>query len=173
MEELETGVRGIHHPGIVVSDLESAVEFYSAFLGMTKVYDESWEVGDTTYDQGVGLSGSAARGVMLRGHNTYLELWEYRAPAQRGPDPAMSGANELGFRHLSIEVDDVHVAWTRLQDLGGTAMGAPVEFDKGRGGAVYARDPFGNIIELTTAGEFPPPISELPVSGDGAASSGE
>lgn len=153
-------MRGIHHPGIVVPDFDAAVAFYSELFGMTKVYDESWEVGDVEYDQGVGLTGSAARGVQLRGANTYLELWQYEAPAQHGPAPASLGANELGFRHLAIEVDDVDAAWRRLQALGGTAMNQPVRFDDG-GAAVHARDPFGNILELTTTGSFPPSIRDL------------
>ena len=154
-------VRGIHHPGIVVPDLDRAVAFYGELLGMTKVYDESWEVGDDTYDQGVGLTGSAARGVQLRGPNTYMELWQFSAPAQVGPSPASLGANELGFRHLALEVDDVPVALARLVELGGSAMNEPVFFSE-TDAAVYARDPFGNIIELTTAaGGYPPAIADL------------
>ncbi len=152
--------RGIHHPGIVVRDLGAAVAFYSEFLDMTVEYEESWNAGDMLYDQGVGLSGSAARGVQLRGANTFLELWEFSAPRQTGPDPAGLGANELGFRHLAIEVDDVDIAFERLQELGGSAMNDPVRFPDG-GAAVYARDPFGNIIELTTAAGFPASIRDL------------
>lgn len=153
-------VRGLHHPGIVVPDLDAAVEFYGEFLSMTKVYDESWDVGDAMYDQGVGLTGSAARGVQLRGPNTYLELWQYSAPRQVGPSPADLGANELGFRHLALEVDDVPAALQRLVALGGSAMNEPVFFDE-TDAAVYARDPFGNILELTTAGDHPPAIAAL------------
>jgi len=160
-------VRGIHHLGIVVPDLDVAVAFYSEMLGLEKVYDESWEKGDATYDQGIGLSGSAARGVQLRSANTYLELWEYSAPRQEGPDPGSLGANELGFRHLAVEVDDVEAAWEKLKELGGHVMNDPVRFDDG-GAAVYARDPFGNIIEFTTAGGFPPAIADLGEPNQGA-----
>ncbi len=154
-------IRGIHHPGIVVPDLEEAVAFYQGLLAMSVEYEESWVEGDSTYNQAVGLSGSSARGVQLRGINTFLELWQFSNPVQQGPDPASLGANELGFRHLAIEVDDVEAAWERIQELGGSAMNAPVRFPDG-GAAVYARDPFGNILELTTAGDVPPSISELP-----------
>ena len=153
-------VRGIHHPGIVVPDLEAAVAFYGELLGMTKVYDESWEIGDDAYDQAVGLQGSAARGVQLRGTNTYLELWQFSAPIQTGPSPRDLGANELGFRHLALEVDDVAAALERLKALGGSAMNEPVWFADDDA-VVYARDPFGNIIELTTAGVHPPMIAAL------------
>ena len=153
-------VRGIHHPGIVVPDLDAAVVFYGELLGMKKVYDESWDLGDDMYDQAVGLNGSAARGVQLRGANTYLELWEFSAPTRVGPSPQQLGANELGFRHLALEVDDVPAALDRLVELGGSAMNAPVTFDDG-GAAVYARDPFGNIVELTTAGDHPPALAAL------------
>lgn len=138
--------RYIHHPGIVVADLERAIEFYCAFLDLEPVYEEEWGAADDAYNQGVGLIGSAAKGVHLRGANSYLELWEYRQPGPAGPPPAELGANEPGFRHLAIEVDDVPSALAELESLGGTRMNDPV--DLGDGFAVYARDPFGNIIEL-------------------------
>ena len=142
-------IRGIHHTGLVVRDLDAAVSFYGALLEMEIIGRDRWRAPDPDADSAVGLVGSSADGVMMRGSNSYLELWQYHAPTRVGDDPAHRGAHELGLRHLAIEVDDVHAALDRLVELGGTRMGDPLRFDHG-GEAVYCRDPFGTIIEFMT-----------------------
>jgi glyoxylase I family protein len=143
---------GIHHAGLVVGDLDRAVEFYGRLLSMEPVEIDEWSAPSPLHDQAVGLTGSSARGVMLRGANSYLELWSYYAPRQVGPDPAGLGANEPGLRHLAIEVDDVDAAWHLVQQLGGSAMGEPVTTSEDGAAVVYCRDPFGTILELMSTG---------------------
>ncbi len=140
-------IRGIHHTGLVVRDLDAAVAFYGALLDMEIVGRDHWRAPDPDIDGAVGLVGSSADGAMMRGSNSYIELWQYHAPTRVGDDPAHRGANELGLRHLAIEVDDVHAALDRFVELGGTRMGDPYRYDDG-GDAVYCRDPFGTIIEF-------------------------
>ena len=41
----------------------------------------------TDIDSAVGLVGSSADGAMMRGSNSYIELWQYHAPTQVGDDP--------------------------------------------------------------------------------------
>ena len=89
---------------------------------------------------------------MLRGSGGHLELWRYSAPAQTGRDPGAQGANELGLRHLAIEVTDVAAALDRVVELGGAKLGAPVELSSDGAAVVYCRDPFGTILELMSPG---------------------
>ena len=131
------------HPGIVVPDLEKAIVFYSKMFGFKVIGNESWEDSDA-YDQAIGLNGSAARGVIMAGHNCHIELFEYSAPAQTVAPPETFLAHETGIRHLAFYVDDLQKELDRLLSLGGSALGRLPE----GGGAVYARDPFGNMIEL-------------------------
>ncbi len=146
-------VKGVHHVGLVVDDLDAAVAFYSALLGMEVIERDRWRAPEPAIDSAVGLVGSSADGVMLRGAGCYLELWRYYEPVRTGADPGQRGANELGLRHLAIEVDDVNSALDRLVELGGSRMGDPVRTDaRGGAAAVYCRDPFGTIIEFMTAG---------------------
>lgn len=149
---MSTGIRGIHHAGLVVADLDAAIEFYSALLSMEVVERDHWVAPAPTEDQAVGLSGSSADGAMLRGSNSHLELWQYHAPAQIGDAPAERGANELGLRHLAIEVDDVPAALDRVVELGGSRMGDPIDLDDTGAAVVYCRDPFGTILELMAVG---------------------
>lgn len=152
--------RGIHHAGLVVDDLDAAIMFYGALLSMELVERDHWRAPAPAEDQAVGLAGSGADGVMLRGSNSYLEVWTYESPAQVGDDPAERGAHERGLRHLAIEVDDVDGALARLVELGGTRMGDPV--DLGNGAAVvYCRDPFGTLIEFMAVGSEMASLDDL------------
>lgn len=149
-------ILGFAHPALVVPDLEKAREFYQAMFGFEVSGTEGWS-DDPAIDQGVGLTNSASTGYMLKGHNCYLELFQYSAPPQQGPNPAELGAHELGIRHIGFYVDDCWKEYERFKRLGGITMGEPVGSDEA-GWAVYCRDPFGNIIELAEvmAGEKPP-----------------
>lgn len=144
------------HPGLVVPDLDRAIAFYSAMFGFQTMGDEGWS-DSPDMDRAVGLEGSATRGCMMRGHNCFLELWQYSAPEQTAPAPGEQLAHESGIRHLAFYVDDCREEYQRLLALGGQSLGEPVG-EPGQGSAVYCRDPFGNIIELA---EIPTP-AELP-----------
>lgn len=154
-------VRGIHHVGLVVDDLDAATAFYSALLDMEIVERDRWRSPAPLEDQAVGLTGSSADGIMLRGSGSYLELWRYAAPAQTGQDPKRLGANERGLRHLAVEVDDVSAALERVIELGGNQMGDPVRLDDSGAHVVYCRDPFGTILELMSTGSRLASIRDL------------
>jgi catechol 2,3-dioxygenase-like lactoylglutathione lyase family enzyme len=128
------------HPGIVVPDLDAAQRFYEAMFGFRVVGEEAWSA---RADRAAGTRGENARGLMLAGHNCFLELWQFDAPgATRTHLP-----NEAGLRHLAFYVDDCRAEHARLLRLGGQPLGQPTDLGGGAH-AVYARDPFGNIIEL-------------------------
>jgi len=151
-------ILGFHHPAIVVPDLDKARRFYRAVLGFSVVEQFAWDH-DPVYDQITGLENSAARGCLLKCGNAYLELFEYSSPAASGNEGSL-GANEPGIRHLAFEVDDAEVEYARLQAAGGIVMNRP-HIDPRGGSVVYCRDPFGNILEFTTAGRGFPSIADL------------
>jgi catechol 2,3-dioxygenase-like lactoylglutathione lyase family enzyme len=131
------------HPGIVVPDLEKAAAFYRDMFGFRVIGEEGWE-DNPDVDKAIGCPNSASNGVMMAGHNCFLELFEYRAPQQTTLPPDRYLAHEMGIRHIAFYVDDVKKEFERLLSLGGSKLGDLVE----GGTAVYARDPFGNMIEL-------------------------
>lgn len=133
-------------------DLDAAVAFYGALLDMEVIERDTWRAPAPEADSAVGVEGSSADGVMLRGSGSYLEIWTYHAPSQVGDDPAERGAHERGLRHLAIEVDDVRAALDRVVALGGSVMGDPLDIDDDGAAAVYCRDPFGTILELMAVG---------------------
>lgn len=134
------------HPALVVPDLEAAARFYCDMFGFEPLGEQSWSDAPEI-DRAIGLSGSRARGQMLKGHNCFLELFEYQAPESLGPAPASLAAHEQGIRHLAFYVDDCRKEYRRFMRLGGKCLGEPAADEKGNY-VVYGRDPFGNIIEL-------------------------
>ncbi|NIB40976.1 glyoxalase/bleomycin resistance/dioxygenase family protein [Pseudomaricurvus alkylphenolicus] len=134
------------HPGLVVPDLEAAVEFYHKMFGFEVMTNEGWE-NSPEADRAIGAKGSACRGHLLAGHNCHLELWQYQSPCARGDAPGTLGPHEPGIRHLAFYVDDCKSEFDRLLALGGSALGEPVA-GVNDCYVVYCRDPFGNILEL-------------------------
>jgi methylmalonyl-CoA/ethylmalonyl-CoA epimerase len=93
------GTRGIHHVGIAVADLDSAVETYQRLFGAELEHRE------TVPDQGV-------EAVSLRVGTGRIELLASLGPdtpvgkflAKRGP----------GMHHVAFEVDDIAAELERL-----------------------------------------------------------
>ncbi len=134
-------ILGFSHPAIVVDDLEKAREFYAEMFGFRVISEEGWSQNNEA-ERATGLRNSSCTGYMMAGHNCFLELFEFTCPQPDQSGPDKTGAHERGIRHLAFFVDDVDKETARFISLGGYALGTPTN------GAVYLRDPFGNIIEL-------------------------
>ena len=159
MTDAADNVIGFHHPGIVVPDLDAGIEFYTKLLGYELYSEASWDVDHDSFNRIVGLDGSAARFCMLKGLNSYIELFEFSAPPSTA-QPGDLGANEPGIRHISFAVRDVQAALDHCIELGGSKINDVVSVPGGAT-ATYCRDPFGNILELVTpGGRFPEPVQQ-------------
>jgi predicted enzyme related to lactoylglutathione lyase len=66
----------------------------------------------------------------------------YSAPGATAPFRTRS-MNEPGLTHLSISVDDIHLAADRAVEFGGEVIE-----DSDVGAALFLRDPDGQLIEL-------------------------
>ena len=143
------------HPCLVVDDVELARSFYEKMFGFRVISNEGWS-DNPLVDGAIGSRNSSSRGYMMAGHNCFLELFEFDAPAQQGPAPQELGPHERGIRHISFYVDDCRAEYQRCLQLGGQPLGAPAPPGSGLN-AVYMRDPSGNIIELC---EVPSPEEE-------------
>ncbi|NQD93847.1 glyoxalase/bleomycin resistance/dioxygenase family protein [Pseudomonas sp. CrR25] len=143
------------HPGLVVDDLDKARAFYQAMFGFKVIATEGW-ANNPQVGKAIGCPGAAADSLMLAGHNCFLELFQYHAPLANGPAPAALLAHQPGIRHLAFYVSDCRGEYRRLLALGGQPLGEPVDLGDNCY-AVYARDPFGNILELC---EIPSPAEQ-------------
>ena len=99
--------------GMTVSDMDHAVEFYSA-LTFQKVSDI--EVLGDEFEHLEGVFGARMRIVRMQLGNEYLDLTQYLAPPGR-PIPADSRSNDLWFQHVAIVVRDMDQAFEKLRAL--------------------------------------------------------
>lgn len=137
-------IRGLHHAGISVRDLDRSIEFYRK-LGLEVVQQVAF--GGDAMDRITRLTGTRGRAAMLRADALYLELFEFEAPQPRQVPRAVC---DHGISHFCIEVTDVHAAFERLKSMGVEFHCEPQVF--GSAVATYARDPDGNVIELLQVG---------------------
>jgi catechol 2,3-dioxygenase-like lactoylglutathione lyase family enzyme len=136
-------IRGIHHTAICTPNLERQVAFYRDVVGFEVVNEMTWERNELI-DSIIGLKGSAARTVMMRAGNAYLEFFEYSAPAPREADPLRPC--DRGYTHICLDVVDIKAEHERLTKAG-------MRFNREPGGvseirAVYGWDLDGNIVEI-------------------------
>ena len=131
------------HVGVVVDDLQAAIEFFLA-LGMELEGQGSVEGSDRI----IGLEGVRADLAFVRtpdGHGR-LELTKFNAPAATSLEPN-APANTPGLRHLTFAVDDLEATLGRVRPHGAELVGEVVQFgDTYR--LCFLRGPQGVIIEL-------------------------
>lgn len=131
-----------NHLGQCVADLTRSRRFYEEVLGF-----EFWreiEPPDSPSDQLLRLNppiGMTA--CYLRRDGLVLELL-YFAGREAQPGPARPRRmNELGLTHLSVSVDDLDATCRAVRAHGGDVLD-----DTNIGGAIFVRDPDGQLIEL-------------------------
>ena len=99
--------------GMTVSDMDRAVDFYSA-LTFQKISDV--EVLGDEFEHLEGVFGARMRIVRMQLGNEFLDLTQYLAPPGR-PIPVDSRSNDLWFQHIAIVVRDMDEAFQRLRAL--------------------------------------------------------
>ena len=137
-------IRGIHHTAISSNDLDRIVAFYRDVVGFEVVMQTQW-ADNPQIDGIIGVPGSAARQVMLRAGNAYLEFFQYSAPEPRRAPPLEPF--DRGYTHICLDVTDIASEYARLS-AAGVVFAQPTYGDFGEIKAVYGRDPDGNVIEI-------------------------
>lgn len=143
-----TLVRGLHHAGLVVSDLDRALDFYGRHLGAELDFRLDGLTGqDVAELNGLPEIDFDLAFVTIAG-GARLELLQYRVPQGRH-EPGET--YDVGAGHVALEVSDVRLAVEQLRDAGVSVEGGPLVIADGpAAGWVIAnfRDPDGNRIEL-------------------------
>ena len=141
--------------GMTVSDMDRAVEFYSA-LTFQKISDV--EVLGEQFEHLEGVFGARMRIVRMQLGKEYLDLTQYLAPPGR-PIPVDSRSNDLWFQHIAIVVRDMDQAFDKLRALKvqfvSTGPQTLPPSNKAAAGikAFYFRDPDQHNLEIIY---FPP-----------------
>lgn len=141
--------------GMTVSDVDRAVEFYSA-LTFQKVSDV--EVFGAEYEHLEGVFGARMRIVRMKLGQETIDLTEYLTPRGR-PIPTDSQSNDLWFQHIAIVVRDMDAAFAKVRAMKAQFVSTapqtlPPSIVAAAGiKAFYFRDPDGHNLELIY---FPP-----------------
>lgn len=132
--------------GVVVSDVEKAVKFYTQALGFTKVgeFDVSEQLaGDT------GLTDNKPFKVQVFALGDEPSATKLKIMAIAGSKPVDNQyiGSSLGFRYLTVLVADLDKALDRLKQNGVSPVKPPYRLG-GDSYLVLVKDPDGNTIEL-------------------------
>lgn len=142
-------MKGLHHVGITVKDLEASIRFYHDVLGLPFSNEPSpWFEGEEL-SRGVGVPGAALRQVSLLLGDTTLELLEYRSPPSETTRPLRS--NSQGASHVGFLVEDIEATKAELEAKGIEFYGDVNVVDEGVLAGwrwVYFDDPDGYPLEL-------------------------
>lgn len=144
-------ILGVGHVGVVVENIEKAMEFYNGVLGL-EVYENPGDwVTDYRETRAMGLPDCLHRLATLKASDgSKIELVEFENPRKLEGSEA---ADYNGKHHISFLVDDIH-AWVKKFEQHGLKPfldPLPYETDEAEGGTAYwmqLLDPFGVIIEL-------------------------
>jgi len=139
-------ILGFHHAAISTPDIDRLTRFYCDAFGFEKVFDFEWSAGVVAFDAMMALEETAARVVMLRTGNSFLEFFEFASPAPASPQGDRP-VNDHGITHICIAVDDAVAECARLDALGLRLHCAPIRSGLPVTGT-YGRDPDGNVIEI-------------------------
>lgn len=139
-------LKKINHINVVVSDLDEAKSFFIQ-LGFT-VGDES-DLSGEWISSIVGLPNVMARYATLKlpGTETNLELIEYASPPSER-DPDMGKANQIGFRHIAFEVENIDEIVQDLKDKDIKFISSIHTYPKTGKRLVYFWGPDGILLEL-------------------------
>ncbi len=130
-----------NHTGQVVTDLDRSKRFYQEVLGFKFWYEitppdaATAKLCSLTPPLGVTASYLTLDGFVL-------ELMHYSAPGATAAFQPRT-MNDPGLTHLSISVDDVRATAERA-----VACGGQIIEESDVGGALFIRDPDGQLLEL-------------------------
>jgi catechol 2,3-dioxygenase-like lactoylglutathione lyase family enzyme len=147
-------VRGMHHIGITVPDIEEGITFFQKIFGAVVVFRTgAFDVDDRFME---GKLGAAPKSrikdlVFLRcGNGTSVELFEYSGEDKKA---AQKRPSEVGGSHICFEVEDVFASAKELEALGVEMFEGPNVVDQGPLEGfkwVYFRAPWGQILEIAS-----------------------
>lgn len=136
----------IRHVGVVVTDMDKSLDFYTKLLGMRVVWDKLED--GSVLDAISGIVGVQVRTVKLEcpGHETLLELLDYKAPpsSPRPQYPITDG----GVSHVALSVDKLPELWARMAESGTIFHCRPQLSGDGKVLVTFCRGPSGELLEL-------------------------
>jgi len=150
-------MRAIRHAGIVVSNMETALNFYCGLLGL-KIEKKQEETGAYLDNMLALQSARVTTAKLSAAHgSTLLELLEFHSHHE-----ATASHREIfsiGPTHVAFTVDDLEVTCLRLQAAGVKLAAPPQTSPDGYAKVTFCYDPDGTPLELVEVLSAPEPAT--------------
>lgn len=144
-----TGIFGVQHVGVTVSNLERTLRFYRDSFGLEPTFVLDKLSGEDV-SEAIGVPDAILTVAFLPVGNTFIELIHYDNPAGR---PFSLRPCDIGASHIAIHVEDIFASYEQMVGQGVEFIGPPTAIDES-GGALagivfaYCKDPDGITVEL-------------------------
>src|SRR5215210_7085050 len=151
VSSLNAQVKRVEGVGIIVSDMDSSVKFYSEVLHFKKVSDVEHQ--GAYWESLFGVFGLHIREVRMQLGDETIELIDYLTTGGRSI-PEDFKSNDLAFQHIAIVVSDMDSAYKFLRRAGVTQVSTdpqtlPASIPAAAGiKAFYFQDPDRHNLEL-------------------------
>jgi len=138
--------RCLRHFGIVVKNIEKALDFYCGKLGLS--VSKRMEESGVFLEAILAMSGVKVTTVKLAAGDgpTLLELLQFETPEPE--DAGMPSLFRTGATHFALTVSDLHALHENLRACDTPFLSEPRRSQDGLALVAFCRDPEGNLIEL-------------------------
>lgn len=139
-------MKNVRHFGIVVSDLERSIKFYTELLGL-KIEKQSYETEGHITNM-LALPAAIVTTVKMSADEgqTLVELLYFHNPKSK-PEQA-PGPTKIGPTHIAFTVSNLDEIYKRLKEAG-VQFNCSVQFpSNGFAKVTFCKDPDGTLIEL-------------------------
>lgn len=138
-----TMIKGLHHAGLSVDDLDRAIGFYQTAHAFQ--VNSRFSVPDSAELRAMlEVDNSACELALLKGPTGFLELFQFANPVEPAGSPEVFRA---GLRHLCIQAVDGNQLYDAFVGAGAKSHARPSGLGTGNL-YCYIRDPEDNILEL-------------------------
>lgn len=136
-------IKGLHHAGLSVTDLERAIGFYKT-AHTFEVISRFQVPNRADLRAMMAVEDSACEVALLRGPTGFLELFQFANPMAPDGPPEVYRA---GLRHICIQAADGDRLYDDFVEAGAKSHARPSGLGTGNL-YCYIRDPEDNILEL-------------------------
>jgi len=144
---MQKTIKSARHTGVVVSDLNRALDFYGGILGL-EVVGRKKEKGPYI-DLVVGIKDVELEWIKMRTQDGYvIELLNYLSHPDTFSAAEPSKSNRMGCSHVAFTVNDIDSLYEKLTAEGFACNSSPQVSPDGKVKVMYAHDPDGIILEL-------------------------